>query len=235
MRYALLTTIILLITACTAVGLSPEGGDFHSIVKDRANVGSHALVLSNAFPITVVAAIVLFVIKELVELIKKTRDKSRKISAYKALIAEELLKNAWSLKTLKRLCLELQDPDLKAIEYRKSESGTERVIVRTNEGEHVNYFWKIHTAAFEKVMTDLAVSNAQLFQSAADVYSLLAEAKHVRESIIDFSAFEMPRHLIRGLGDYGNSTLEKADISVKKVYREYTGKELVGHKLRSYL
>lgn len=235
MRLFLVAAVVSFITACSALGVSPEGHNAFTVAKDGVSVGSHLLVLSNAFPITVVAAIILFVVKEIVELFKRSRERARKISAYKALVAEELLKNAWSLKTLKRLCSELQDPDLKAIEYKKSESGTERVIVRTTEGEHINYFWRIHTSAFEKIMTDLAVSNTQLFQSAADVYSLLAEAKHVRESIIDFSAFEMPKHLIRGLGDYGNSTLEKADAAIKKVYKEYTGKEMVGHKLRSYL
>lgn len=235
MRYVLLTAIVLLITACTVLGLTPEGRNAHRILEDGIGAGSHLIVLSNAFPITVVVAIVLFVVKEIVELIKKTREKSRKVSAYKALIAEELLKNAWSLKALKRLCLELQDSTLREIEYKKSASGTERVIVRTAESEHVIFFWKIHTAAFEKIMTDLAVSNSKLFRSATEVYSLLAEAKHVRESIIDFSEFEMPRHMIGGLGDYGNNTLDEASAAVKSAYKTYTGQELVGHKLRSYL
>lgn len=235
MRYLLVTAVVFLITACSALGLIPEGQSAYTVSNIGVNANRDLLVLSNAFPITVVAAIILFVVKEIVEFIKKTREKTRKISAYKALIAEELLKNAWSLKALRRLCFELQEPTLKEIEYKKSASGTERVIVRTEEGARETYFWKIHTAAFEKIMTDLAVSNSKLFGSAAEVYSLLAEAKHVRESIIDFAEFEMPRHMIKGLGDYGNNTLEEASAAVKSTYKSYTGKELVGHKLRSYL
>lgn len=235
MRYLLGITILFFITACSALGVIPGGHNTYATSKEGLNVGSHLLVLSNAFPITVVAAIILFVVKEIVEFVKKTREKARKIAAYKALIAEELLKNAWSLKALKRLCFELQEPTLREIEYKKSASGTERVIVRTEEGVHETFFWKIHTAAFEKIMTDLAVSHSKLFKSAAEVYSLLAEVKHVRESIIDFAEFEMPKHMIKGLGDYGNNTLEEASAAVKSAYKTYTGEELVGHKLRSYL
>jgi hypothetical protein len=235
MRFLLISIIALLLAGSSNLGGMPSGSDAYTVAKSVVSIAGQLLVLSNAFPITVVAAIILFVVKEIVELIKKTREKSRKISAYKALIAEELLKNAWSLKALKRLCLELQDPTLREIEYKKSASETERVIVRTTENEHVTFFWKIHTAAFEKIMTDLAVSNSKLFRSATDVYSLLAEVKHVRESIIDFSEFEMPKHMISGLGDYGNDTLDEAIAAVKSVYKIYTGQELVGHKLRSYL
>lgn len=235
MRFLLVFSIAILFSGCAVHGDMPVLSGVLTNGTYGTSASNHSRVLSNALPLTVVAAILLFLVKEIVELFKKVREKSRKISAYKGLLAEELLKNAWSLKALKRLCSELQNPELKEIEYKKSASGTERVIVRTTEGEQVVFFWKIHSAAFEKIMTDLAVSNSKLFESAAEVYSLLAEVKHVRESIIDFSEFEMPRHMVKGLGDYGNDRLSEADAAVRAAYKAYTGNELVGHKLRSYL
>lgn len=210
--------------------MAPIRPNFYGVEMDGCMLFSEKVL-----PITVVVAIILFIVREVVEFIKKSRDKSRKISAYKALIAEELLKNAWSVKALKQLCTELQDPTLIGIDYIKSASGTERVTIRTVEGKHRVFFWKIHTAAFEKIMTDLAVSNSKLFKSAAHVYSLLAEAKHVRESVIDFSEFDMPKHMIQGLGVYGDGRLEEAAAAVRTAYKIYTGKELASHKLRSYL
>lgn len=191
--------------------------------------------LSEYLPVTVVAAISLFLIKEIVEFFKRKGEKKRKLDALKSLMSEELLVNAAALKFLRRLCSAINVEDIRGVEYKKTSSGTERVIVLTSEKTSVNYFWKLRTAVFEKVMTELAALDGALFPVVAEAYAKINEVKHVRESIIDFSELEMPKHLIRGLGDYGKNQIDDAVLLTEQAYKKLTGNELTQTKIRSFV
>ncbi|MEN8636777.1 hypothetical protein ABFV74_13805 [Pseudoalteromonas distincta] len=52
-------------------------------------------------PITVIFAISLFIIKESLELVRKSRAKKRKLLAFKAVLKEELELNLWTWKKFK--------------------------------------------------------------------------------------------------------------------------------------
>lgn len=192
-------------------------------------------IFSQYLPVTVVAAVSLFIVKEIVEFVKRAGEKKRKLDAIKSLMSEELLVNAAALKFLRRLCSAINVEDVQGVEYKKTSSGTERVIVRTSDSSSVNYFWKLRSAVFEKVMADLASLDGELFPVVAEVYAKISEVKHVRESIIDFSELEMPKHLIRGLGDYGKDQIDEAVRLTEQAYKKLTGAELTQTKLRSFV
>ena len=92
MRFLLVFSIAILFSGCAVHGDMPVLSGVLTNGTYGTSASNHSRVLSNALPLTVVAAILLFLVKEIVELFKKVREKSRKISAYKGLLAEELLK-----------------------------------------------------------------------------------------------------------------------------------------------
>jgi len=65
--------------------------------------------LGNWLPATVVVAIVLFLIKELLKLGRKRAERARKRSATKVLLAEELEKHHWALVSMFRILDSLQE------------------------------------------------------------------------------------------------------------------------------
>ena len=59
--------------------------------------------LGEYLPATVVVTILLFLIKEFLECLRKRSERIRKISAIKILIAEELERNHWALVSMFRV------------------------------------------------------------------------------------------------------------------------------------
>ena len=191
--------------------------------------------LNSILPITVVAAIVLFVIKEVVEFIKRILERRRKISAYKVLLSEELAKNSSALGFLKRICNEINDGEVLDVSYKKTSSGTDRLTVRSASGSSNLYFWTLHSSVFERLVAELAAADRDLFTPVSKAYAKISEVKHVRESIIDFTELDMPKHLFQGLGSYGIARIDDAVSAVSEAYLKLSGKELTDVKLRSYV
>ncbi|HHQ6565617.1 TPA: hypothetical protein ACSTJX_000413 [Serratia fonticola] len=68
---------------------------------------------SSFLPITVIFAIGLFILKEVVEFIKKHKANNRKVFAMKRLFSRECEKNLWTIKILKRVfdCIKKYDDE----------------------------------------------------------------------------------------------------------------------------
>ncbi|WP_122503149.1 hypothetical protein [Pseudomonas viridiflava] len=191
---------------------------------------------SSIFPVTVICAIVLFFIKEVVEMFKRAAERKRKISAYKTLIAEELKKNAWTIETMKEKCADINKDDFERMTYSKEPSGNETVQIWFAGGTiGSSPLWQVHTGIFDKSIVDLAVVDKALFDAAKETYQYLAEVKHIRGYFSDLTAQDSMRGFIKGFADYGLGTLDEAAKSVSALYLKCTGEELDEHKLRSYL
>ncbi len=186
-------------------------------------------------PISVMAAVALFFVKETVEFFKRKRERERKISAYKTLISEELRKNAWTIGELREMCADVGRESFKSISYSKNSSGTEKITFTHQEGGNYSVLWPVHTSVFDKVVVDLAAIDEDLFKSAKATYEYLAEVRHIRQQFINFSEDESIKHFVKGLSDYGQKILDNSEAALRKLFKECTGTELSEHKLRSYI
>jgi hypothetical protein len=234
MRYLLVITIVFFIAACTSLSVTPEGSTAHAVAESGVNVGSHVLVLSNVFPITVIAAIVLFVFKEIVELIKRSREKARKISAYKILIAEEMLKNAWALIPL-RMAMEKLDDLKRQVSIIHNSDGSCHLLTSSSDEQSKLYIQPFYSAIFDKYLVDIAVIDKSFFSKIMVTYQSIAEARVGRATLFELSAdpvHDFSRQLyIAGL----RNTLAVAEDSIKQTYSLCTGKELNAHKQTSFI
>jgi hypothetical protein len=95
--------------------------------------------LPSILPITVVAAIILFVTKEVFEFFRRRSERSRRLSAIKLLLAEEIEKNHWAHASMFRALEDIKElsesfPDA---EYRLhvARNGTEHIRVKRQLGD----------------------------------------------------------------------------------------------------
>jgi len=191
--------------------------------------------VENILPVTVVAAISLFALKEIIEFFKRRGERKRKVTAYEQLLLEELRKNAWTVSSLKDMCQLVAEPDFVGISYYKSSAGSEKI--RFNMGSHSesNALWPVHTSVFEKLYVGLAETDKDLFTAVSAVYEKFAEAKHVRDHFINFSEDDEIKHFVKGLNSYGTTRLEECELAMDALCRRITGGPLSEQKLRSYV
>jgi hypothetical protein len=191
--------------------------------------------VENFLPVTVVSAIGLFFLKEVVEFFKKRSERLRKIKAYKILISEELLKNAWTIRQLRELMREIDDEVFERLAFTKAATGEFRVIVHRIYGRpHSTILPVVHTSIFDKAVVEVAAIDSALFEMAKETYGFLAEIRHVRDSILNFAENESIAHFVKGLPLYAKIKLDEAEASSKSLFKLCTGDQMAEPKIRSF-
>lgn len=191
--------------------------------------------LENYLPITVISAVGLFALKEVGELFKRRAEKSRKVSAYKILIAEELQKNAWTIKHLKSLMHDIGDEPFKSLTFAKDVVGEYRIFVKRVDGDGGSTVLPVvHTAIFDKGVVEIASLDSSLFNVAKNAYEDLAEVRHIRNSVLTLAEDTVRAEFITGLPGYAMSKLDAAEASVNALFKACTGVDISKHKLRSF-
>lgn len=184
-------------------------------------------------PVTVLCAIGLFVTKEGAEFFKKRAEKKRKITAYKSLIAEECMKNAWALKSLRSHVKALGDPCLGRVLLQATSYGDILTHLYEDDSGGGAPIVDVHSKIFEKAVVDIAVIDSELFSYSKVAYEALAEVTNCLNQLREFSRKNDLMHLKR-LADYSSDVLDIAEADLKSLFIFCTGKEL-SPKVRSFI
>lgn len=190
-------------------------------------------VVESYLPVTVLSAIGLFITKEIVEIFKRRGEKKRKITAYKSLIAEECMKNAWTLKSLGSHVRSLSDPDLCKVVLESTSYGDILMCVHDAGSGGGSPIVDVHSKIFEKTVVDMAVIDSELFTHCKNAYEELANVTNCLNQLREFSGKNDLLHL-KGLAAYSKSVLEAAELDLQVLFKFCTGKEL-SHKVRSFI
>ncbi|WP_404938952.1 hypothetical protein P7C00_11205 [Pseudomonas sp. JDS08PS003] len=186
-------------------------------------------------PLTVISAVGLFFLKEVMEFFKKRSEKLRKIRAYKILIAEELQKNAWTIKQLKSLMRDIEDDSFEALTFSKNSVGEYRVYIRREDGGGGSTVLPVvHTSIFDKAVVEIAAIDSSLFEVAKVAYEHFAEVRHIRDSVITISEDEDRAEFLKSLPFYASEKLDAAEEASKLLFKACAGTEMPKHKLRSF-
>ncbi|AWF80459.1 hypothetical protein BTJ40_06325 [Microbulbifer sp. A4B17] len=194
-------------------------------------------------PVTVIVAILLFIVKEVLELFKKGRESKRKLFAYMSLISEELELNLWALKRLLKIVtdIENQEEDHPNANYTLliKESGQE--YIHGYDGDDLIESCSIpivHDKYYEKFIASIAELDANLFNLAQWSYEEVRNMGHVRTGLIKALLAEennepFPHDLRKsGFLDYAKSELADTFTAMNALYKECTGNELQQHRIR---
>ncbi len=193
--------------------------------------------LSGLVPPTVIAAAIIFALRETLELVRKIREGRRKIWAYKKIIAEELARNFWTWTSLRSTTIRIRGlrgagigANHKAI---SAPNGNQRIETRYLDGSlsSASNLPAISRASFERVLLCLAEEDEKLYSLANEAYDGISEIGHVRASLINELGSEDGVHL-DGFVEYAVDTLDSAVGQIKNLYQVYTDTQLENPKLR---
>jgi len=200
--------------------------------------------LGKYLPITVIAAIALFIIKEIVDFIKKHKAKKNKIKAISHVISEEIKFNHWSLKKLfeaYKTLADLFEKHPKAI-YRVKETrfGSVRFECKEEPSEPV---WSGQTLPrfvsdqFNHLLPSLAELDFKTAKRLQITYEEIAELEHYRQTLIMFVSgesheenvfVEMTKHFISDFAQEENDYFKQ----IEDGYKALIGKPLKEFRLR---
>lgn len=192
-------------------------------------------------PITVIAAVLLFVIKEFVEAIRRACADSRKVHALKTLLARECELNLWTIKALRSILIDIPKSDgehpeiVVRIERRESGSPIARITSADGGLESTRPIPRAHRELMSKYLLDVATLDKKLFQVLEPAYDGIAELEHVRESLVRVHENEEESQMPGLIGSFAEYALEEiccTEEALASLYRHCTGKPLEKHRLR---
>jgi hypothetical protein len=193
--------------------------------------------LSNLLPPAVIAATSIFVIKEALELSRKSRARKRKIRAYKKILAEELERNYWTWKSLRSSIVRVSQDRADAEEF------SHRIISVPSGAKRIEGYYadgtlssganlpEVSRSSFERVLLGIAEEDEALYLMASSAYDEVSEMSHIRESLINFIG-DQNGVFLDGFIEYAIETLDRAIEPIKSLYKLCTGNELERHKVR---
>jgi hypothetical protein len=196
--------------------------------------------LISFIPLTVLVAIILFFLKEVLEGVRRYRGDRRKKAALRRLLARECELNHWTIKTIRRIVKKIRD---------ESEDGerTEFIFLFLKSGKvsfrtkHADYEYKdgfplgeIHRDVMSKYLLEVAMLDSKLSDVLQKAYNAVADLEHVRNSLIYFVDPEDEQdqmHLESFVG-YASDALVDIFESLNKLHIECAGGELATHRVR---
>jgi hypothetical protein len=193
--------------------------------------------VSDVFPVTVIVAIAIFLLKEVIETIRRARADGRKRRALKTLLAAEIERNHF---TIRRLSEVLKDVEAAraagdVIEIRRDTNGRPMLRVQTSKRESVVPVPVVHTEAIGKHLLELASLDPGLFEQAVATSDALGELEHVRSSLVEFvSAKAAGAEFVplAGFSQYGLREASRALDALKALYLLCAGAPLKEARVR---
>lgn len=191
-------------------------------------------------PITVWAAIILFVLKEVVEWKRRRAADLRKVRALKRVVARECELNFSAMTGLTETLNDMQEVgvnvDAKRVSVMKDARGDFLVQLRRRDGCGSGYVLRlIQRETILKHLVEIASLDENFYSLCETAVSELAEAEHVHSSLV-YGPPEYfpssPENYYEGVIDYGLKELKDSVCALKALYLSCTGTELTKGRLR---
>jgi len=192
---------------------------------------------SDLIPAAGVIAIILFLLKEFFENLRRRAADSRQIEAYKKLLARDCELNAWAMKSLARALRIVAEDSKDNFGIEDNFNGT---FFETGDGD----LWPlpvVRSETFKDAMLDMAILQADLFHRLEEAYDAAIDLDHVRSSLIaaiqngppGIGAINTAQYL-DNLADWGGNEIQSCERAMERLYKACTnGKSLQGnHRVR---
>lgn len=194
-------------------------------------------------PLSALVAIVLFIIRELLDWYRKSQSKKNEINALKKIFAREC-QLAWSVcVTIKKLCEQFAPYEARPMNecplnfsITKTTAGKTRYTVKENgqlsSGGVLN---KPSLNAFKKYLFDILKLDSSFYGKSNSAFSAVIELQHFYESLVDnddTSQLMGLNSMMYGFSGYALKEIEWVEKDIKGLYQYCTGEELTKGLLR---
>ena len=192
--------------------------------------------ISALLPVTVIVAVGLFILKEILEWVRRWRADGRKVKAFKTLLARECELNNWAHKRIKDAIANIQENFENNASYnysiKKRDSG-EIIFEERNEDLSLSSSWplpSVHTEIMSKLMLDVATLDSGLFGALETAYDASINLNHIRQSLTIF--IEDEDFHLETFVDYALRELPDVHAEMEELYKACTGQALTAENLR---
>lgn len=190
-------------------------------------------------PLTVIVAISIFVLKELIESLRRYKARARKADLIRSLIIEELELNKWTITSLKRILEEIKssidgDPGSQFLLKRDASGGIHFRRIRSDGGVGGSAIPDVNRKNFDRFIIDLAEVDKNLFDKVRMGYAQIGDLAHIRNSLVAYLSEEESdkQFLLRGFPSYGLETLASIESKMATLYVFCSGKPFETARLR---
>lgn len=193
------------------------------------------LFMIDLIPITVISAVSLFVIKEIVEIFRKRKALKRKVSAIKSLLVEEIELNHWVWLQFSALVETIKDsPEGTQYCILSSKSGYERFEFLKPDGSGGGKsFPKVSEIYYQKVILDIAELDKEFYEKSIEYNKAIADLHHVRGNVYEsIDEINKSHHFSQGFISYTEDELPDIYAKMNSLYFYCTGKKLEKHRMR---
>jgi len=196
------------------------------------------LALNNLLPLTVISAVSLFIIKEIIEITKKYTAKTRQIKAIKIIIANELELNSQALRqlystlnTVKELLSEFDKAKFNIITtYDQLERFRYKMFPDTDNFYSGWSLPKFNIKRTEDLILTIAILDSTLLTKVQETLEEIKTANQIRSNLIDAvineDSFLDDDDLKEGFYTYAIDVKEDIEKSMNKLYWICTNREL---------
>lgn len=202
-------------------------------------VGAGALL-----PVTALVAVFLFVAREILEAKRRNKSSSRKKRATSRLMAYDIERNYWALKST-RHCLEkitdqIAKPDgLDNLSIRVGSNGEKYFQCKERDaGTSSLPIRKVFTGSLTSNLLALADLDERQFEATLDAIDAINELNHVINSMVAYVSNDLANgygrssELMEGFVEYAEAELNECEEAFKKFYKTITGNDLNNHRVR---
>jgi hypothetical protein len=194
-------------------------------------------------PLTVIVALALFLVKELLEYIRKEKANRRKLNAFKMLIAEELELNYSVFMSIRGTCstLETNKELWQGAKYEAKFKEAGNLYVHATHDDKLvlcNPISKVRFQQYDKLLVSIAELNEDFYLKVKRCYLKIIELEHLYLSIIKgLQAREngepFPSDITKsGFLPYALNETKRIEPELKKLYKECTGNDQLKSRLR---
>ena len=187
----------------------------------------------NVIPLTVAAAVAIFLLRELVDTTRRYRSNARKLHALRALLAAECERNNFAIGRLREQADEIRyalEQELEII-LQDARTGRDRLVIMNGRDLHVSSpIPKLHSSTLDQYLFEAASLDRELFRLMEHATVCLAEVAHIREGIITYTTDET-EHL-ESFPDYAIRELDEALEGVRSLYLYCQGEPLTATRVR---
>lgn len=195
-------------------------------------------------PASVFAAVVLFLIKEALEILKKSSSRKREIAALKLLLARECELNFYVCNQIEYICTQFkpfEDSELRCpymfsiIDMPTKKMRYEISTIVNGEKIDGGIVPEVHTSSMTKYLYEIAKIDNNFYKVLLPAYDSSIELNHLRDTLIDEPVTKNivgGDEFIVGYSSYALDEIEDIKIKLSNLFKFCRGTELIKGRLR---
>jgi hypothetical protein len=192
--------------------------------------------MSSFFSATVLVAIGIFVIRELLEAMRRRKVDGRRKLAIKSLLSAEIERNNYAVRTLREIIKKIDEGLLtnETIEIGRDPNGRSRIKVSIKAGWISWQVPQVHSEVLAKNIMDLAVLDKFMFELALKTLDQVSELDHLRGNLVEQVTLRSEGQLdhLGSFSAYANHTLDQTHERLQRLYVMCTGRNLEAIRVR---